>query len=102
MAAWAIMYVVNPPAAKADSARKYRAYPTSEQGLRLTGWAHSCRALWNMALRQRWWAYEMRGTSLRAVDQCRELTEARAEFRWLGELPAQAAQQVLHHLDRAY
>jgi putative transposase len=37
-----------------------------------------------------------------AVRQCRDLTQARAELPWLADLPAQSAQQVLHHLDRAY
>ena len=34
--------------------------------------------------------------------QCRELTELRAEFDWLAELPAQAAQQVFAELDLAF
>src|SRR6266545_7160822 len=47
----------------ADAGRRYRAYPTSEQAVRLTEWGHSCRAVWNIALEQRqldraydnWW-----------------------------------------------
>jgi putative transposase len=39
---------------------------------------------------------------LRAAGQHRRLTEARAELDWLANLPAQSAQQVLAHLDRAY
>jgi hypothetical protein len=39
--------------AKADAGRRYRAYPTPEQAGRLTGWGHSCRAVWNLALAQR-------------------------------------------------
>jgi putative transposase len=39
---------------------------------------------------------------LRAVDQCAELTEARHLYDWLADLPAQCAQEVLRHLDRAY
>ena len=46
--------------------------------------------------------YAQRGTRLRAAGQCRHLTEARAELDWLASLPAQSAQQVLAHLDRAY
>ncbi|HXP14766.1 MAG TPA: helix-turn-helix domain-containing protein, partial [Actinomycetes bacterium] len=37
----------------ADSGRRYRAYPTPGQAGRLTGWGHSCRAVWNLALEQR-------------------------------------------------
>jgi putative transposase len=39
---------------------------------------------------------------VRAAGQCRHLTQARAELGWLADLPAQSAQQVLAHLDRAY
>lgn len=84
--------------------RRYRLYPTSVQEKALTRWGHTARALWNTALAQRAYVYEQRGVSLRAVEQCRHLTEARRdpELMWLAELPAQAGQQVLRHLDAAY
>jgi putative transposase len=87
---------------KADAGRRYRLYPTPEQAERLTGWGHTCRAVWNMALTQRQFLYTQRGVTLRAAGQCRQLTEARAELDWLADLPAQSAQQVLGHLDGAY
>jgi putative transposase len=87
---------------KADMGRRYRLYPTLRQAKRLTGWGHTCRAVWNVALAQRQFVYAQRGTRLRAAGQCRHLTEARAELDWLANLPAQSAQQVLAHLDRAY
>src|SRR6266511_775867 len=86
----------------ADAGRRYRAYPTSEQAVRLTEWGHSCRAVWNIALEQRQFAWRQRGATIRAVGQCRALTQARAELPWLADLPAQSAQQVLRQLDRAY
>ena len=86
----------------ADAGRRYRAYPTSEQAVRLTEWGHSCRAVWNIALEQRQFAWRQRGATIRASGQCRALTQARAELPWLADLPAQSAQQVLRQLDRAY
>jgi len=88
--------------AKADAGRCYRAYPTPEQAERLTGWGHSCRAVWNLALAQRQYLYRHRGVTLQANAQCSQLTRARAELPWLADLPAQSAQQVLRQLDRAY
>jgi putative transposase len=88
--------------AKANAGRRYRAYPTPEQAGRLTEWGHSCRAVWNLALEQRQYLYCHRGHTLRAVEQCGQLTRARAELPWLADLPAQSAQQVLRQLDRAY
>ncbi len=84
--------------------RRYRLYPTSVQERVLTGWGHTARTLWNVALAQRVHVYEQRGRTVRAVEQCRYLTQARAEseLAWLAELPAQAGQQVLRHLDAAY
>jgi len=82
--------------------RRFRLYPTLGQAERLTGWGHTCRAVWNFALAQRQFVYAQRGTTLRAAGQCRHLTKARAELDWLANLPAQSAQQILAHLDRAY
>jgi putative transposase len=88
--------------AKADAGRRYRAYPTPEQAGRLTGWGHSCRTVWNLALEQRQYLYRHRGYTLRTVEQCAQLTQARGDLPWLADLPAQSAQQVLRQLDRAY
>ncbi|GAB2814568.1 RNA-guided endonuclease InsQ/TnpB family protein [Streptomyces daliensis] len=87
---------------KADMGRKYRAYPTEGQESVLTGWGHTARALWNVALEQRVYLWEQRRYTLRAVEQCRHLTAARADMDWMGDLPAQAGQQILRHLDTAY
>jgi putative transposase len=88
--------------ARADTGRRYRAYPTIEQAERLTGWGHTCRAVWNLALEQRQYLYRHRGVTLRAVEQCAQLTQARRQLPWLADLPAQSAQQVLRQLDRAF
>ena len=57
---------------------------------------------WNLALEQRRFAYHQRRVTLRSYDQNAHLTQARAELPWLADLPAQSAQQVFRHLDRAY
>jgi putative transposase len=96
------------PAAKyatgmnADASRRYRLYPTAVEAERLAAWAHTCRSVWDVALAQRQFLFGQRGVTLRASRQCRYLTAARAELDWIADLPAQAAQQVLAHLDRAY
>ena len=76
-----------------------RLYPSPEQARTLTRWAGCARLLWNIALDQRRWG---RGWRLSKITQCRELTELRAEFDWLAELPAQTAQQVFSELDLAF
>jgi putative transposase len=94
--------VEHPSGTKANTGRRYRAYPTPEQAGRLTEWSHSCRAVWNLALEQRQYLYRHRGVTLRANAQGVQLTRARADLPWLADLPAQSAQQVLRQLDRAY
>ncbi|WP_375154108.1 helix-turn-helix domain-containing protein [Nocardia seriolae] len=42
---------------KANTAHKFRLYPTQDQADRLTGWSDTCRAVSNTALAQRVWAY---------------------------------------------
>ena len=76
-----------------------RLYPTPDQALALGRWAGCARLLWNVALDQRRWG---RGLRPSKISQCRELTGLRAEFDWLAELPAQAAQQVFAELDLAF
>ncbi|MCX5607413.1 RNA-guided endonuclease TnpB family protein [Streptomyces sp. NBC_00047] len=84
---------------KADAGRNYRAYPTEDQDRVLTGWGHTARALWNVALEQRVYLWEQRRYTLRSVEQCKHLTAARAELDWMGDLPAQSGQQILRQLD---
>jgi transposase len=87
---------------KADSGRRYRLYPTSEQAERLASWGHTCRWLYNVALEQRRFAWRQRKVTFGVTAQCVSLTEARKELDWVADLPAQCGQQVLRHLDQAY
>lgn len=86
-----------------DAARRYRLYPTPVQAERLTGWGHTCRAVYNLGLEQREMCrnWKTRGR-LSKNRQCRSLTEARSELDWVRDLPAQSGQQVLDRLDGAY
>jgi putative transposase len=47
-------------------------------------------------------AWHQRARTVRSAEQCRHLTDARADLAWLADLPTQSAQQVLRQLDRAY
>lgn len=58
--------------------------------------------MWNLGLEQRVYLWEQRRYTLRSAEQCRYLTAARAELEWMGDFPAQAGQQILRNLDRAY
>lgn len=89
-------------ASKANCGRRYRLTVPAVAHDRMVGWGHTRRALYNAALEQRRTAWRMRGVSLRGGRQGLELTGLRESFDWIRELPAQAAQQTLADLDRAY
>ena len=99
---WRVTWTEQNCGMKANMGRYYRLYPAARQAERLTGWGHTSRAVWNVALAQRQFAWTQRKVTLRAVGQNRQLTEARAELPWLADLPAQSGQQMLRNLDAAY
>jgi len=89
----------NPPA---NEGRHYRLYPSDEADQVMVSWGHTRRAVYNLALEQRQLAWRYGRRTLRSETQSAALTEARAEIDWIGDFPAQAAQQVLRQLDAAY
>jgi putative transposase len=59
-----------------------------------------CRAVWNTGLEQRR-VYRRREAWMNYQPQAAELAEAKAEHRWLAEVPGHCLQQTLMDLDRA-
>jgi putative transposase len=82
--------------------RRYRLVLSDHQESRLVAWGGALRALWNAALEQRRTAWRSCGATVGYAEQCRDLTDARAELAWLCDVPAQAAQQTLRDLARAF
>ncbi|WP_449066376.1 helix-turn-helix domain-containing protein, partial [Planomonospora algeriensis] len=80
--------------------RRYRLEFDFGQKLTAERVAAACRAVWNTALEQRR-AYRRRGAFIGYAEQCRQLADAKADFPWLAEAPAQALQQTLKDLDAA-
>ncbi|MRH90627.1 transposase [Nocardia sp. SYP-A9097] len=80
--------------------RKYRVEFTDEQTHTAEAIGAACRAVWNIGLEQRR-EYRKRGAFMNYAPQCVQLTEAKDEFSWLSEAPAQSLQQTLRDLDRA-
>jgi putative transposase len=59
-----------------------------------------CRAVWNTGLEQRR-IYRRRGAWMNYREQASELAAAKAEHRWLAEVPGHCLQQTLMDLDKA-
>jgi putative transposase len=82
--------------------RAYRLTPTEEQINILTGWCHTARAVYNLALAQRQLVWDGRRIGLSTSAQCRTLAQARKEIDWIASLPSAAGQDVLRSLNQAY
>jgi putative transposase len=86
--------------------RKARLYPSPAQAATLDGQGHASRALWNLL--HEWYTCRRGGIARRpsASEIDRQLREARVNpppgWEWLGDLPAQATQQVLKHYLNAW
>ncbi|GGL45973.1 RNA-guided endonuclease InsQ/TnpB family protein [Planomonospora parontospora] len=80
--------------------RRYRLELDFGQQLTAERIAAVCRSVWNTALEQRR-AYRRRGAFIGYAEQCRQLAEAKKDFPWLADAPAQALQQTLKDLDAA-
>jgi putative transposase len=80
--------------------RRFRMEFTGEQAEYAERIASTCRAVWNIGLEQRR-EYRRRAAWINYRDQARELAEAKAEHRWLAEVPGHCLQQTLMDLDKA-
>ena len=62
--------------------------------------AHA-RFVWNLAVEQQLWWHPGRGSAPGYLDQCRQLTEARAEYGWLRAGSQMVQQQALRDFSQA-
>lgn len=84
---------------------RYRIYPTAKQQERLIAWESALRFLWNAANEQRLIGLDRpRGERkyYTAFEQEKELTQVRAEFPWLADVPRNVSSQLLIELDKAW
>ena len=80
----------------------YRLYPSKTQQTKLQDLLGLHQRLYNAALEERIMAYDRCGVSVGYVQQCKELTQLRAEDPTYGLLNAQSSQVTLKRLDVAF
>ena len=87
-----------------NRAHVYALRPTVEQAARLAAWAGATRCAYNLALEQRlkWHRKNWLERRFNFASQCRELTQLRAEFDWMRDVPISALQQALRDLEKAF
>lgn len=80
----------------------YRLYPTALQQAKLADMRGAHQRLYNAALEERITAYHRCGVSVGYVQQCKELTQLRAEDGMYASLNAQSCQVTLKRLHLAF
>jgi putative transposase len=79
---------------------RFRLLPTPEQGEALLGHCRDARYVWNLAVeQQRHWQPGRKAPGY--VEQCTQLTDARAEYAWLRAGSQTVQQQALRDFDQA-
>jgi putative transposase len=80
---------------------RYRLLPSSEQELVLRGHCAHARFVWNLAVEQHSWWRPGRGHAPGWAEQCRQLSQARAEHEWLAAGSVIVQQQALRDFTQA-
>jgi transposase len=80
---------------------RYRLYPTPAQEDVLLEYCAHARYVWNLAVEQRSWWQPGRSAPM-YVEQCRQLSEARAAYPWLAMGSVIVQQQALRDFHAAY
>lgn len=83
-------------------AYKYRLDPTIQQTILLNKHFGACRFIYNLGLETRIYAYNTHRVTLNYYDLAKQLTDLKLECVWLNEISAQALQQSLMDLEKAY
>jgi putative transposase len=80
---------------------RYRLDPTHAQDAVLLRHCGDARYVWNLAVEQHAWWHPGRKSAPDYLEQCRQLTAARAANRWLAEGSQMVQQQALRDFDQA-
>jgi len=80
---------------------RYRLQPTPEQETTLLRHCSDARYVWNLAVEQHAWWRPGRGSAPGYLEQCRQLTAARADSPWLAGGSQTMRQQALRDFARA-
>src|SRR5262245_55142920 len=81
---------------------KYRLYPSDSQEENLFRVLKAARGLYNMALAERKFAWEIEGRSVSYEDTAKLASHYRATFPYAMQMFSQTAQSVCKQVDRAY
>ena len=81
---------------------KYRLRLSKKQMNTIDSYINTSRAVYNLALETKIYAYKSHGVSLSKFDLMKQLTDCKSEFKWMNEVPSQTLQNVVERMDFAY
>jgi putative transposase len=81
---------------------KYRLKLTLAQKRKVDSWIHTCRAVYNLALDTKIYAYKSHKVNLSKFDLIKQLPDLKKHHPWVKEVPAQTLQAVIERMDTAY
>jgi len=83
---------------------RYRLKLTNSQQEQVDSLLHTCRAIYNLALETKMYAYRSNRVSLSQSDLQKQLTELKREkgYEWIKEVPSDSLQEVIERLDKTY
>lgn len=81
---------------------KYKLRLNESQKQTLTEWIHTCRAIYNLALETKRYAYLAYGVNRTAYDLMKEMTACRKDYDWINSVPHDTLQDSIERMDKAY
>lgn len=81
---------------------KYKLKPNSTQKQTFDEWINTCRALYNLALEQKIYAYQSRNQNVSKYDSYNQLPELKKEFTFFKNVHSDVLQEVLDRLHKSY
>lgn len=81
---------------------KFKLKPNSFTEGKFTSWINTCRAVYNLSLETKIYAYQTHRISLTKYDLIKQLPDLKKEFDWIKDVPSQTLQSVVERMDTAY
>lgn len=81
---------------------KFKLKPNSFTEGKFTSWINTCRAVYNLALETKIYAYRAHKFSLTKYGLIKQLPGLKKEFDWIKDVPSQSLQNVVERMDKAY
>ena len=81
---------------------KYKLRLSQSQERTITEWIHTCRAIYNVALETKMYAYQSQKVSISAFELMKQMTLCRKEYDWVRSCSIDNLQDAIERMDKAY